>query len=162
MCMHVCSPAFVCACVRVCVRSWSPPPRFVNSNDETSSILFHRRSNYNCVFPLFFYCSLSEFFVLARALHLTFAFCLPFACISLKRLHIKSGKRSVRGSKLRPFSSQKKKRRGRPPRIRVEPSDNEADSYPPSEKGDSSDGVSKLLGDAIQDFVSVCFTFAWC
>lgn len=56
------------------------------------------------------------------------------------KMRIKLGKQSVEKAKIELGGAQKKKRRGRPPRIRQEPSDNEADSYPPSEKGYSSEG----------------------
>ena len=48
-----------------------------------------------------------------------------------------------------PTILQKKKRRGRPPRVRLEPSDNEEDSYPPSEKDESSEGVSDFLRSSV-------------
>lgn len=59
-------------------------------------------------------------------------------------MRIKLGKQSVEKAKV-DLSGVKKKRRGRPPRInpppiRQEPSDNEIESYPPSEKDYSSEG----------------------
>lgn len=69
--------------------------------------------------------------------------------LSSLKMRIKLGKQSVEKAKVE-IGAVKKKRRGRPPRIRLEPSDNEADSYPPSEKGDpySSDGeISEREGE---------------
>lgn len=63
------------------------------------------------------------------------------------KMRIKLGKQSVEKAKIE-MSAGKKKRRGRPPRIRLEPSDNEGDSCPPSDKGDSSEGdTSDREGD---------------
>lgn len=60
------------------------------------------------------------------------------------KMRIKLGKQSVEKAKV-DLGGVKKKRRGRPPRInpppiRQEPSDNEIESYPPSEKDYSSEG----------------------
>lgn len=58
---------------------------------------------------------------------------------SLLKMRIKLGKQSVEKAKVE-MGAVKKKRRGRPPRVRQDPSDNEGDSYPPSEKDESSEG----------------------
>ncbi|KAJ7378679.1 Transcription activator BRG1 [Desmophyllum pertusum] len=62
------------------------------------------------------------------------------------KMRIKLGKQSVEKAKIE-LGGIKKKRRGRPPRIRQDPSDNEADSYPPSEKGYSSEGETSDRDD---------------